>query len=93
MSDCSIRPESGRVSPSVLGLRRLRKLQAFVGGRRRRRDTNPSVAARRGLFGRLEAQLLIDYPRLKAVNLADAWEYAAAHPDEITSEIHQNEVA
>ena len=45
------------------------------------------------VLGASEAQLLIDYPRLKAANLADAWEYAAAHPDEITSEIHQNEVA
>ena len=40
-----------------------------------------------------EAQLLVDFPRLKAVNLADAWAYAENHPDEIASQIHQNEVA
>jgi uncharacterized protein (DUF433 family) len=43
--------------------------------------------------GATEAQLLIDYPRLKTVNLADAWAYAAEHPDEIASQIQQNEVA
>ena len=46
----------------------------------------------RGL-GASEAQLLIDFPRLKAVNLADAWAYAEDHPDEIAAEVHQNEVA
>jgi uncharacterized protein (DUF433 family) len=43
--------------------------------------------------GASEAQLLIDYPRLKAVNLVDAWAYAHDHPDEIGAEIHANEVA
>ncbi len=46
----------------------------------------------RGL-GASEAQLLIDYPRLKAMNLVDAWAYAEDHPDEIASQIHQNQVA
>ena len=45
------------------------------------------------VLGASEAQLLIDYPRLKAVNLADAWAYAADHPDEIAAQIRQNEVA
>jgi len=45
------------------------------------------------VMGASEAQLLIDYPRLKAVNLVDAWAYAADHPDEIAAEIHANEVA
>jgi uncharacterized protein (DUF433 family) len=44
-------------------------------------------------MGVSEAQLLIDYPRLKAVNLADAWAYAEDHADEIAAEIHANEVA
>ena len=30
-------------------------------------------------MGVSEAQLLIDYPRLKAVNLVDAWAYAEAN--------------
>jgi uncharacterized protein (DUF433 family) len=44
-------------------------------------------------LGVSEAQLLIDYPRLKAVNLVDAWDYAQDHPDEIAAQIRQNEVA
>jgi uncharacterized protein (DUF433 family) len=44
-------------------------------------------------MGVSEAQLLIDYPRLKAVNLVDAWAYALAHPAEIDAEIRANEVA
>ena len=44
-------------------------------------------------MGVSEAQLLIDYPRLKAVNLVDAWAYAEAHPVEIDAEIRANEVA
>jgi len=46
----------------------------------------------RGL-GASEAQLLIDYPRLKAVNLVDAWAYAEDQPDEIATQIHRNQVA
>ena len=44
-------------------------------------------------LGASEAQLLIDYPGLKAVNLVDAWTYAEDHPDEIAGHIHRNEVA
>jgi uncharacterized protein (DUF433 family) len=46
----------------------------------------------RGL-GASEAQLLIDYPRLRAVNLVDAWAYAEDHADEIAAEIQANELA
>jgi len=44
-------------------------------------------------LGASEAHLLIDYPRLKAANLVDAWAYAEDHPDEIATEIHSNRVA
>jgi uncharacterized protein (DUF433 family) len=44
-------------------------------------------------LGATEAQLLIDYPRLKATNLVDAWGYAEDHPDEIATQIHTNGVA
>jgi uncharacterized protein (DUF433 family) len=44
-------------------------------------------------LGASEAQLLIDYPRLNAANLVDAWAYAEDHPDEIAREIHTNRVA
>jgi uncharacterized protein (DUF433 family) len=40
-----------------------------------------------------EAQLLLDYPGLQALNLVEAWEYAEEYRDEIAAEIHKNEVA
>ncbi len=44
-------------------------------------------------LGASEAQLLQDYPGLRAVNLVDAWDYADTHRAEIDLEIHLNEVA
>jgi len=43
-------------------------------------------------MGASEAQLLLDYPRLQALNLVEAWQYADEHQDEIAAEIHKNEV-
>ena len=43
--------------------------------------------------GVTEVQLLLDYPNLRALNLADAWAYEADHPDEIAAEIRLNEAA
>jgi uncharacterized protein (DUF433 family) len=40
-----------------------------------------------------DAQLLVDYRNLRTDDLANAWTYAASHPDEIEAEIHENEVA
>jgi uncharacterized protein (DUF433 family) len=44
-------------------------------------------------LGVSEAQLLIDFPRLTARNLVDAWAYASENPEEISAAIHDNEVA
>jgi uncharacterized protein (DUF433 family) len=44
-------------------------------------------------IGASEAQLLIDYPRLKAADLVEAWRYADAHPTEIESAIHANQLS
>jgi uncharacterized protein (DUF433 family) len=44
-------------------------------------------------LGVSEAQLLLDYPALRAVNLVDAWNYASLYPKQIDAEIHRNEVA
>jgi uncharacterized protein (DUF433 family) len=44
-------------------------------------------------LGVSEAQLLIDFPRLTARNLVDAWAYASENPEEIAAAIHDNEVA
>jgi uncharacterized protein (DUF433 family) len=49
------------------------------------------VAARD--LGASEAQLLLDYPGLRAEDLVNAWSYARSHRDEIEAEIHENEVA
>lgn len=43
--------------------------------------------------GARDTQLLIDFPRLTARNLADAWAYADEHPEEIAAAIHDNQVA
>ena len=47
------------------------------------------VNARR--LGTSEAELLYDYPTLSATDLANAWAYAEAYPDEIAIAISRNE--
>jgi uncharacterized protein (DUF433 family) len=49
------------------------------------------VEARRR--GAAESQLLEDYPSLQAEDLANAWAYARAHPEEIDRQIQENEAA
>lgn len=44
-------------------------------------------------LGASEAKILEAYPQLTATNLAQAWQYATAHPDEIEAAIQQNEAA
>jgi uncharacterized protein (DUF433 family) len=44
-------------------------------------------------LGVSEAQLLLDYPGLRAEDLVNAWSYAKSHREEIEAEIHENEVA
>ena len=38
------------------------------------------------------AQLLLDYPRLRVLNLVEARKYAAEHFEEIAAEIYRNDV-
>lgn len=47
------------------------------------------VNARR--IGYSEADLLLSYPTISAADLANAWGYAAAYPDEIEIAISENE--
>ncbi|MBD1899844.1 DUF433 domain-containing protein [Trichocoleus sp. DQ-A3] len=47
------------------------------------------VNARR--LGISETQLLDDYPTISAADLANAWAYAEAYPDEIEIAIRENE--
>ncbi|MEG4515661.1 MULTISPECIES: DUF433 domain-containing protein [unclassified Microcoleus] len=47
------------------------------------------VNARR--LGISEAELLEDYPTLRATDLANAWAYTEAYPDEIETAIIENE--
>jgi uncharacterized protein (DUF433 family) len=49
------------------------------------------VQARR--LGSSEADLLSSYPSLMAEDLANAWAYARAHPEEIDRQIAENEAA
>ena len=49
------------------------------------------VQARR--LGTSEAELLRAYPTLRAEDLANAWAYHRAHPEEIDRQIRENEAA
>lgn len=49
------------------------------------------VQARR--LGTSEADLLRAYPTLRAEDLANAWAYYRAHPEEIEHQIRENEAA
>jgi uncharacterized protein (DUF433 family) len=49
------------------------------------------VAARD--IGVSEAQLLLDYPSLRAEDLVNAWSYARGHREEIEADIRENEDA
>ena len=42
-------------------------------------------------IGYSEADLLTSYPSLSATDIANAWAYAEAFPDEIETEIRENE--
>src|SRR5947207_1440061 len=44
-------------------------------------------------LGTSEAELLKIYPALRAEDLANAWAYVRAHPEEIESQIQENEAA
>ncbi len=44
-------------------------------------------------LGISETQLLYDYPTLSATDLANAWVYANANPEEIATAIQENEAA
>jgi uncharacterized protein (DUF433 family) len=44
-------------------------------------------------LGYSDVELLTSYPTITATDLANAWTYAEAHPDEIELAIERNEVA
>ena len=44
-------------------------------------------------LGTSEADLLRDYPGLRAADLVNAWTYVATHREEIETQIHENEEA
>jgi uncharacterized protein (DUF433 family) len=43
--------------------------------------------------GASEAQILVDFPSLRAEDLVNAWSYEESHRGEIKAQIHKNEVA
>jgi len=89
----SQRKTAGR--DSIRGYPTIEKTTGVCGGAARIAGTRipvwQLVAARE--TGASEGQLLMDFPRLEARNLVDAWAYAADHPEEIRAQIHANEVA
>jgi uncharacterized protein (DUF433 family) len=89
----SARERSGRSQPRRYAT--IEKTPGVCGGAARVAGTRIPVwqLVEARSLGASEAQLLIDYPRLKAANLVDAWAYAEDHPDEIAREIHTNRVA
>lgn len=44
-------------------------------------------------LGTTEAELLVNFPTLRADDLAQAWAYVRSHPDEIEDQIRANEEA
>lgn len=44
-------------------------------------------------LGMPEAEILSNFPSLRAVDLVNAWAFVAAHPDEIDRQIRDNEEA
>jgi len=44
-------------------------------------------------LGWTEAQLLENFPTLRAVDLVGAWAYVGAYRDEVEQDIHSNEAA
>lgn len=44
-------------------------------------------------LGWSETQILENFPTLRAADLANAWDYVAAHADEIDRELRENEAA
>jgi uncharacterized protein (DUF433 family) len=44
-------------------------------------------------LGASEAEILVDFPGLRAEDLVNAWCYEKSHREEIMAEIHSNEVA
>ena len=44
-------------------------------------------------LGWSEAKILENFPTLRAVDLARAWAYVTAHPDEIEQELRENQEA
>ena len=71
----------------------IQKTPGVMGGEACIRQTRIPVwvlvnASRLGIS---EAELLEDYPTVRATDLANAWAYADAYPDEIETAIRQNE--
>jgi uncharacterized protein (DUF433 family) len=77
------------------GIAGIEKTENVCGGSARIAGTRIPVwqlVAARDL-GASEAQLLLDYPGLRAEDLVNAWSYARVHHDEIAAEIRENEDA
>ncbi len=71
----------------------IEKTDGVLGGSARIRGTRLSVwflvALKR--LGQRDEEILLDYPQLLSAQLAEAWDYEKAFPEEIAAEIQENE--
>jgi uncharacterized protein (DUF433 family) len=90
----AVKPLRGRTAHSALVNRGIEKTPGVCGGAARVSGTRipvwQLVAARE--MGASEAQLLLDYPSLRAQDLVNAWAFATSHQAEVEAEIRENEV-
>jgi uncharacterized protein (DUF433 family) len=75
-------------------IRGIEKTRAVCGGVARVAGTRISIwqLVEARALGASEAEILIDYPSLRAKDLVNAWSYAESHREEIEAQFHENEV-
>lgn len=73
----------------------IERTPGVVGGSARITRTRIPVWALEGYrrLGWTDERILAGYPTLRRVDLRAAWEYVAGHPEEVATEIRENESA
>ncbi len=71
----------------------IEKTDGVLGGSARIRGTRLAVWCLVALkrLGQSDEEILSDYPQLSSAQLAEAWDYEKAFPEEIAAEIQDNE--
>ena len=86
-------PRIGHPWPRNPGDREDRERLRRIGSDRRSGAFRSGNSRRREISASTEAQLLLDFPGLRAEDLVNAWSFARDHRDEIEAEIRENEDA